>query len=97
MAEYSKAHVTYCDIYHVSDSISLPSLPEGSAYVLSPGLRQDYLMPAVLPSFLSRGISRTHALEVIAGFSANDQTNVQVGELQAATGELHANSFLPVR
>lgn len=75
-AGLAKAYLTYCPICHLSDSVRLLPLPEGSVYQLSPSPRQNYFVPAVLPSFTSQGISRTHALEVIAGFSAEDQIRV---------------------
>lgn len=66
------------NICYLSGSIPLVPPPEEEACQLDPGLWQNYLVPAVLPSFASQGISRTHILEITAGFTSKDHQNTQV-------------------
>lgn len=73
-----KSHVTSRSICYLSGSISLVPTSEEDVCRLDPGLWQNHLVPSVQPSFASQDISRTHVLEITAGFNAKDQQNIQV-------------------
>lgn len=75
-----KTYVTSSHICYLSGSISLVPAPEEEVCRLDPSLWQSYLVPPVQPSFSSQHISRTHVLEITAGFTSKNQQNTQVRE-----------------